>query len=75
MNLRQQLNQLRIDKIPPGWYSLEQLARREGFSDPRSARPMIRDCLKARLLEQRLFTVPWGAGLRKRPYYRYRKSA
>lgn len=74
MNLRQQLNRRRADKIPPGFFSVEALAKREGFSSVGSMRLLLCAALKNRLLEVRHFTVPWGDGIRKRAYYRYKKK-
>lgn len=75
MNLRQQLNRRRVEKIPPGWLSAETIAKREGFASVCSARLVLRAAIKSRLLEVREFTVPWGSGVRKRAHYRYKKAA
>jgi len=59
------------DKVPPGWMTKDELAKREGFTDPGSMRKIIADAIKAKLLETREFRVAWGQGIRPRPYFRY----
>ncbi len=71
--LQSRLLALRADKVPRGWLNGEQLARREGYSTRDSFAPVIRQAVKAGLLEQREFRVLWGHCLRLRPHYRYVK--
>ncbi len=74
MKLTEQLRNARIDKIPPGWFSAEQLARREGFASPEAFRSTLQAAKKAGLLRQRNFIVAWGTGCRARPHYAYAKK-
>ncbi len=74
MKLAEQLRAARLDKIPPGWFSAEELAKREGSASPEAFRATLKAALKAGLLRQRNFTVLWGDGCRPRPHYAYAKK-
>lgn len=71
MTLRQQLNQRKADKVPPGWMDADTLAKKEGYSCRAAARTVIIAALKAGLIETKKFRVIWGDTVRARPFYRY----
>lgn len=70
-NLCRLVRQAEVAPVPKGWMTVEQLARREGFSSDRPAYAVIRRALKLGFLERRNFRVLWGRCIRLRPYYRY----
>lgn len=70
MKLAQILRTARTDKIPPGYYHIDDFARREGFSSSRSFSTTLAEAIRRRLVVRREFRVPWGKQTRLRPYYK-----
>ena len=71
-SLRDRINAAQCDKIPPGWYTLPQVASRERCSVD-YAGTLVRQAIAARppLMEKRAFRVCWSNNTRKRLHYRY----
>lgn len=74
-NLYRLVRAAEVQPVPADWLTVEELARREGFSSDRPAYDMIRRALKLGFLERRNFRVFWGRCIRQRPYYRYTSPA
>lgn len=66
-----QLLEAKADKVPREWMSKETLAKREGYVSADAMAPVLREAVKAGLVEVRQFRVPWGQSVRLRPHYRY----
>lgn len=73
MSLLARLTAAKADRVPPGWLTLDQLARREGYAQPRCFLRVRDEALRAGFLERRDFRVLWGNFLRRRTHYRYTK--
>lgn len=74
--LATQLARRKVDKIPAGWFTRDQLARREGASASQGYFfYLVRRAVKEGLLEERHFRVLKGNGARMQPHYRYTKKA
>lgn len=75
-SLRAQLNQRRVDKIPAGWLTRDQLAEDQGLAiGSGTLTVVIRDSKRAGLIEERKFRTLWGDTVRPRPHFRYTKKA
>lgn len=71
MKLAALVARTKLDKVPPGWLTREQLAKAEGFSSPASFHPTLRQALALGYLEMKEFRVHWGPRqIRPRPHYR-----
>ena len=59
----------RIDAVPAGWRSADDLAQELGYCEE-MAKIKCRELVKAGLAERKDFRVKWGKGARLRPHYR-----
>lgn len=75
LTLRQRVRAAQAAAVPPGWMDIATLAKREGYTSPRTAYDTVRAALKLGFLERRNFRVVWGTRVRSRPYYRYTSPA
>jgi len=64
-----QLLTTRVEAVPPGWRSAEDLAKEMDLCYE-MAKIKCRDLVKAGLAERKDFRVKWGRGARLRPFYR-----
>ena len=71
-SLRDRVNAAMCDKVPPGWLTLPEIAKRERVGDD-YVRLLVREALACRppLMQKREFRVLWGNLVRKRAHYRY----
>lgn len=75
-SLRDHLNQRRVDKIPPGWLTRDELAEDQGIAPGSGTLALIiRESKKAGLIEEKKFRTLWGDTVRPRPHFRYTKPA
>lgn len=75
MKLLEQINQRHVDKVPPGWLTLGQMADAEGYQTPESFGPVLREAVRLKLVERRDFRAITGRGLSRVAYYRYSRKA
>lgn len=59
----------KVDVIPPGWHSPDQIAEKLGLCRE-VAMQKCRDMAKQGMVERRDFHVAWGNVIRARPFYR-----
>lgn len=70
-SLRELLQTAKLEKVPTGWLTREQLAKSEGISEVSGSMTiLIRDAKRLGLLEEKSFHVRWGRIIRPRPHYR-----
>lgn len=72
MKLKQMIQRARCDTVPAGWFTNDQLAKREGYSNGETAHESIKQAVRLRILRVKNFRVMWGGSARLRPHYRYR---
>lgn len=73
MTLKEKLLKKKSEKVPAGWLTIEEMAKKEGSLSKEGFRPILKAALAAKLVEKREFLVQWGGAIRRRPYYRYIK--
>lgn len=71
ISLGKALSQTRIEKVPRGWLTKDQLAKAEGVVGSGGGfNYTVRLAVRAGLLEVKKFRVVWGEGVRARPFFR-----
>lgn len=63
----------KVDVIPPGWHTPDQIAEKLGFCNE-TAMQKCRDMAKSGMVERKDFNVQWGNVIRARPHYRLIKK-
>ncbi len=72
MKLADRLRTVMADKVPAGWMTRHELARQEGYPHgDGSFFYLLRNALRANLVETRTFRVATTSGLRLVNHYRY----
>lgn len=59
----------KVDVIPPGWHSPDQIAEKLGICKE-VAMHKCREMAKSGMVERKDFNVQWGSVVRARPFYR-----
>jgi len=74
LSLREQLLATRADKIPHGWLTDAEVAKREGYPHAQGRiHYIIKEAVAAGLLEARIFRKASSSGVRPKMHYRYVK--